>query len=90
MNNDIKEILDNLQDSIDNPTYELRIFGIKDYETVDNDYCLTPDKCKVLLDYITNLQDRIDKALEFIDGYKERVGLTGNLILNLEYILKGE
>ena len=68
MSNEIKEILENLRDSVENPTYEQRIFGSEDYETVDNDYCLIPNKCKVLLDYITNLQQENERYKKIFEG----------------------
>jgi len=58
MNNDIKEILDKLKDSVTNPIdTEVDQFTQEAYG-VPNYFCLDPttNDCKVLLDYITNLQ----------------------------------
>lgn len=72
-NEEIEEILDNLKDSVDNPTYEQRIYGSEDYEIVDNDYCLTPNKCKILLDYITDLQEENERKDRHINQLKEGI-----------------
>lgn len=60
MNNEIKEILDDLRTYKDR--YEYFLFNNLSFS--DRDY-----KAKILLDYITNLQDyksRCEKAIEYI------------------------
>ena len=88
MSEDIKEILDKIKYIVDNPTYQ-DVY----YEEYPNYITLDSDESKLLLDYITNLQERINKAIEYIkeDMYvepKELYGLVdGEHLLN---ILKGE
>ncbi len=61
MSEEIKEILDQLKDSIEYPKFEMPTFDGSDFDYVDNDTLLEPDKCKILLDYITYLQQKEDK-----------------------------
>ena len=60
MSEDIKEILDGFKEILDNPTttdecYDGRIIEI------DRSYDLDLDEIKLLLDYITNLQEELNK-----------------------------
>ena len=76
MKDEIKEILDKLKNSVDNPIdTEVDQFTQEAYD-VPNYFCLDPttNDCKLLYDYITNLQQerdkfksRLDKANEIID-----------------------
>lgn len=61
MNNEIKEILDRLK-------------YCKEHDEEDNYYpedIFFKDDPYILLDYITNLQERIDKAIEYIEWQKD-------------------
>lgn len=61
MKDEIKEILDRLKDSVDNPIdTEVDQFTEEAYD-IPNYFCLDPttNDCKVLLDYITNLQEKV-------------------------------
>ena len=69
----IEEILDNLKDSFENPTYMQRVYGSEDYDEIDNDYLLEPDKCKILYDYIKQLQKENQKCKEVIDKAKKHI-----------------
>lgn len=64
MNKEIKEILDTLQECVDNPL--ITDFYYK--KEVDNRVHIKSTGCKVLLDYITNLE-KLNEAnyLSFID-----------------------
>ena len=67
MNNEIKAILDRLKDSVDYPIINVPTFDGSDEEPMDNCQCLTPSDCKLLLDYITNLQqenERLNKRVK--------------------------
>lgn len=44
----------------------------------------------IVIDELIERNKRIDKALEFLDGYEDMVGLTGTLVYNLRYILQGK
>lgn len=61
MTNEIKEIIEALKSHND---------IVKDYPLTFKEYPLTLsiEEQKILLDYITNLQERIDKAVEYIDN----------------------
>ena len=58
---EIKEILEQLKDSVDYPKFDIPTFDGTDSEFIDNDTILEPDKCKLLLDYITNLQQKVEQ-----------------------------
>ena len=60
MTNEIKEMLDYLKDD----SKSFVICGVSYYKI--SDY-----KTKVLLDYITNLQHRINKAIEYIENLQQ-------------------
>lgn len=71
MSKEIKEILDQLKDSIEYPKFEMPTFDGTDFDYVDNDTLLEPNKCKILLDYITYLQQKEKnnkKALEYLEN----------------------
>lgn len=61
MSEKIKEILEQLKDSVDYPRIDMPTFDGTDSEFIDNDTFLEPDKCKLLLDYITNLQQKVEQ-----------------------------
>lgn len=67
MNKEVKEIIDRLKDSVENPTILVPTFDGTDEEPIDNDQCLTPSDCKLLLDYINQLEtnwNELKKNLE--------------------------
>lgn len=69
MKYEIKEILDKLKDSVDNPIdTEVDQFTEEAYD-VPNYFCLDPttNDCKILLDYITNLQ-KIEQDHQKLNG----------------------
>ena len=71
MNEEIKEILDKLKNSVTNPIdTEVDQFTQEAYD-VPNYFCLDPttNDCKILLDYITNLQTKLKKIKETINHY---------------------
>lgn len=61
MTEEIKEILDKLQDSINYPKIDMPTFDGSDSEYIDNDTLLEPSKCQLLLNYVTNLQKENEK-----------------------------
>lgn len=67
MTEKIKEILDRLQDSVNYPKIDMPTFDGSDSEYIDNDTLLEPSKCKLLLNYITNLQKENEKLIKIID-----------------------
>lgn len=68
MTEEIKEILDRLQDSVNYPKIDMPTFDGSDSEYIDNDTLLEPSKCKLLLNYITNLQKELD---QYKNNWKE-------------------
>ena len=71
MSDEIKEILDKLKDSVDNSIdTEVDQFTQEAYD-VPNYFCLDPitNDCKLLLDYITNLQQEKD----YLDDYNRHL-----------------
>lgn len=51
---------------------------------------LEKEESKILKDYISNLQDRIDKTIEYIEKYKTEDYCDGMSAKQLLDILKGE
>ena len=70
MNEEIKEIMDRLQDSVNYPKIDMPTFDGSDSEYIDNDTLLEPNKCKQLLNYITNLQEENIKLVKVIEEIK--------------------
>lgn len=65
MKDEIKEILDRLKDSVNNPIdTEVDQFTEEAYD-VPNYFCLDPttNDCKILLDCITNLQEERERLI---------------------------
>ena len=60
MSDEVKKILEQLKDSIEYPKIDVPTFDGTDYEYIDNDTLLEPEKCKLLLNYITNLQEQLE------------------------------
>ena len=73
MSEEIKEILDQLKDSIEYPKFEMPTFDGSDFDYVDNDTLLEPDKCKILLDYINNLQNQLQQKENIIKEVREYI-----------------
>lgn len=74
MTNEIKEILDKLKDCVNNPIdIEVDQFTLEAYH-IPNYFCLdaTTNDCKLLLDYITNLQEEKENAVECLKYYEEK------------------
>ena len=87
MNNEVKEILDYFQKDVDkyeeSKKYLMEKYGY-DEETIDNIYQHKRHiNTKILLDYITNLQQENQKYKEVIDKVTSR--LEYFLIGNLKY-----
>ena len=59
MNNEIKEILSRLE--------KIGYYASVPKELAYMTTNITPQECKTILDYITNLQERIDKAIDYIE-----------------------
>ena len=70
MSEEVKKILEQLKDSIEYPKIDVPTFDGTDYEYIDNDTLLEPEKCKLLLNYITNLQEQLKIKNE---GFKATV-----------------
>lgn len=77
MNNEIKKILEELKDSTENPTVIYPTFDGSDEEKFENDKLLTPESCKLLFNYITQLETNWNELkkyakenLYFYIGYK--------------------
>ena len=84
MTNEIKEILELLREDLYIPQEDNR-----EYKLLDK------GDDKLLLDYITNLQERIDKANQLIEKqkkkmYKSRNKIAMYILINLENILRGD
>jgi hypothetical protein len=101
MKEEIKEILENLKDSVENPVFiELDGFTEEAYEVL-NFFALDPTNgsCKALLEYIENLQSQlkakeevIKEALDKIETLRmEKWAIMGTDIIDILKILsKGE
>ena len=63
----ITEILEELKDSIDYPRIIVSSYDGSDDEEIDNDKCFTSSKCKVLLDYIEQLQNNWNELKKFVE-----------------------
>ena len=72
MTEEIKKILDKLQDSVNYPKIDMPTFDGSDSEYIDNDTLLEPSKCKLLLNYITNLQKEKRINNDLIPCFKNR------------------
>ncbi len=77
MNDEIKEILDKLKETVDYPKLNYSSYDKSYNETIDNVAMIKSFACKQLLDYITNLQkenedykSRVEKAVEYINKYE--------------------
>lgn len=57
MKEEIKEILDKLKDSVNYPMIDVPTMDGTDSEPMENTVLLELNESKLLLDYITNLQD---------------------------------
>lgn len=66
MKNEIKEILDKLKNSVNYPIIDVPTMDGTDSEPMENTVLLEPNESKIILDYITNLQARNEKAIEYI------------------------
>ena len=63
MNDEIKEILDELKETADYPKINYSSYDKSYNETIDNVAMIKSFACKQLLDYITNLQKEIHKQI---------------------------
>ena len=82
MTNEIKEILDYLKDK---KAYAINEFGAHKE--------LTPEENNKLVHYITNLQQRIDKAIEYIINHTQSTAhleMDTKSIKHLLDILRGD
>lgn len=89
-NENIKEILDKLKDSVDNPIdTEVDQFTEEAYD-VPNYFCLDPttNDCKILLDYITRLQENYERIYNENCILKEKHNITDISLLDENYNLK--
>lgn len=68
MKDEIMEILDEIQYVVENPTYEDFYYeGVnRCVDEIPNYTALDSKESKLLLDYITNLQQKYDKVLELL------------------------
>ena len=65
----VKELLEELKDSIDYPKIIVPTFDGSDEEGMDNDKCFNPNQCKVLLDYIKQLQNNWNKLKQWLEHH---------------------
>lgn len=80
MKEEIKEILEALK------PHDKEFASVKEYPLV-----LSVKEQKILLDYITNLQDRIDKALDYLEIFVEvDTLLKGDMVQPAINMLKGD
>lgn len=79
MINEIKEIIEYLK----NPDFYVEDFGFS-YKRI------SLDETNILLDYITNLQQRIDKATDYLLINYVRGLLGDNEVNNVVKILRGD
>ena len=63
----VKELLEELKDSIDYPKIIVPTFDGSDEEEMDNDKCFNPNQCKVLLDYIKQLQNNWNELKKWLE-----------------------
>lgn len=75
MNKEVKELIDKLKEVKDKPTYE------EEGYIVENLIVLNDDKCKVLLDYINQLETNIKDSIE---SHKETIQDTKDFYRPLE------
>ena len=92
MNEDIKELLKELQDSVDYPKVIVPTYDGSDEEEMDNDICFTPNKCKVLLNYIGQLQNNWNELKKWLEEELEILKSRNcydrkNLIIVIETVL---
>lgn len=62
MNKEVKELIDSLKDSVENPVFGKDIDG----EGIDNFVYFTPKESKMLLDYINQLETNRNEAIELL------------------------
>jgi hypothetical protein len=62
----IKEIVEELKDGKENPTFIYPTFDGSDEEEFENDKLLTPSSCALLFDYITQLETNWNELKKFV------------------------
>ena len=73
MNEEVKELLKELKDSVDYPKVIVPTFDGSDEEEMDNDKCFTPNNCKVLLNYIEQLQNNWNELKKWLEYKVEQM-----------------
>lgn len=63
----LKEILEELKDGKENPTFIYPTFDGSDEEEFENDKLLTPSSCTLLFNYITQLQNNWNKLKKWLE-----------------------
>lgn len=69
----LKEILEELKDGATFPIVIYPTFDGSDEEKFENDKCLTPISCKILLAYITKLETNWKELKKYIDNKLENI-----------------
>ena len=70
----IKEILEELKDGKENPTFIYPTFDGSDEEEFENDKLLTPSSCTLLFDYITQLETNWNELKKWLEEEKGQYG----------------
>lgn len=73
----IKEIVEELKDGKENPTFIYPTFDGSDEEEFENDKLLTPSSCTLLFDYITQLQNNWNELKKLL---KEQIDICDGCI----------
>ena len=73
MSEEIKEILDELRETADYPKINYSSYDKSYNETIDNVAMIKSFGCKQLLDYITNLQQEIERLNNIIDELEKYI-----------------
>ena len=89
MNDEIKEILDKLKETVDYPKLNYSSYDKSYNETIDNVAMIKSFACKQLLDYITNLQKENQILKDNNENMQEEMCRTGentaSLINSIHY-----
>lgn len=67
MKEKIQEILEELKDGAENSTVIYATFDGSDEEEFENDKLLTPESCKLLFNYITQLQNNWNELKKWLE-----------------------
>ena len=79
----IKTLKEELRDSAENPTIIYPTFDGSDEEEFENDKLLTPISCKILLEYITQLENNWNELKKWLEEEINKGGSSIDLSIRI-------